>query len=236
MSPGLTQYTVDDIFPPSFQSYSLGSGNQYVQINMSEGVYTDSSGTGALTSDDFNLVVDYGNQNGAELISIDYLSDISGGELSGGEDAILVNLSIIGSTNGTEKVRVHAVSGEIFDGSGNSMSPNESTTEFNLWAAPVFNENSILNDDNSYVTLFFDNGPVFTNASNSLSIITQDFIVQLTNSDGVISEIMPLYLLIVDENDIPIILPAAGADIVRLGIYLDSVSYTHLTLPTILLV
>ncbi|MEC7849202.1 MAG: T9SS type A sorting domain-containing protein, partial [Candidatus Neomarinimicrobiota bacterium] len=105
--------------------------------------------------------------------------------------------------------------------SGNSMSPNESTTEFNLWAAPVFNENSILNDDNSYVTLFFDNGPVFTNASNSLSIITQDFMVQLTNSDGVISEIMPLYLLIVDENDIPIILPAAGADIVRLGIYLD---------------
>ena len=221
VSPGLTQYTVDDIFPPSFQSYSLGSGNQYVQINMSEGVYTDSSGTGALTSDDLNLWRDYGNQNGAELISIDYLSDINGGALSGGEDAILVNLDIIGSTNGTEQVMVHAVSGEIFDGSGNSMSPNESTTEFNLWAAPVFNENSILNDDNSYVTLFFDNGPVFTNASNSLSIITQDFMVQLTNSDGVISEIMPLYLLIVDENDIPIILPAAGADIVRLGIYLD---------------
>jgi len=221
VSPGLTQYTVDDIFPPSFQSYSLGSGNQYVQINMSEGVYTDSSGTGALIADDLNLWRDYGNQNGAQLISIDYLSDINGGALSGGEDAILVNLDIIGSTNGTEKLMVHAVSGEIFDGSGNSMSPNESTNEFNLWAAPVFNENSILNDDNSYVTLFFDNGPVFTNASNSLSIITQDFMVQLTNSDGVISEIMPLYLLIVDENDIPIILPAAGADIVRLGIYLD---------------
>ena len=220
VSPGLAQYTVDDIFPPSFGDNSLGSGNRYVEINMSEGVYTDSSGTGALISDDINLVVDYGNQNGAELISIDYLSDINGGALSGGEDAILVNLSIIGSTNGTEQVMVHAVSGEIFDGSGNSMSPNESTTEYTLSAAPVFSLNSSINSENRHVTLIFENGPVFTNEGNSLSIITQDFMVQLTNSDGVISEIMPLYLLIVDENDIPI-LPATGADIVRLGIYLD---------------
>jgi len=221
VSPGLAQYTVNDVNPPSFGDNSLGSGNRYVQINMSEGVYTDSSGTGALTSDDFNLVVDYGNQNGAELISIDYLSDISGGELSGGEDAILVNLSIIGSTNGTEKVRVHAVSGEIFDGSGNSMSPNESTTEYTLSAAPVFSLNSSVDSENRHVTLIFENGPVFTNEGNSLSIITQDFIVQLTNSDGVISEIVPAYLLIVDENDIPILPVPTGADIVRLGIYLD---------------
>jgi len=132
-----------------------------------------------------------------------------------------VNLSIIGSTNGTEQVMVHAVSGEIFDGSGNSMSANESTTEYTLYAAPVFSLNSSLNPENSYVTLIFENGPVFTNESNSLSIITQDFMVQLTNSDGVISEIMPLYLLIVDENGIPILPVPAGADIVRLGIYLD---------------
>ena len=64
VSPGLAQYTVDDIFPPSFGDNSLGSGNRYVEINMSEGVYTDSSGSGALTADDLNLEVDYGNQNG----------------------------------------------------------------------------------------------------------------------------------------------------------------------------
>ena len=111
VSPGLAQYTVDDISPPSFDSYSLGAGNQYVRINMSEGVYTDSSGSGALTVDDLNLEVDYGNQNGADLIEIDYLSDIYGGVLSGGDQQILVNLNIVGSTNGTEKVMVHAVSG-----------------------------------------------------------------------------------------------------------------------------
>ena len=72
VSPGLAQYTVDDISPPSFDSYSLGAGNQYVRINMSEGVYTDSSGSGALTVDDLNLEVDYGNQNGADLIEIDF--------------------------------------------------------------------------------------------------------------------------------------------------------------------
>ena len=221
VSPGFAQYAVDDVNPPSFDSDILGSGNRYVRINMSEGVYTDSGGVGALTAADFNLVIDYGNQNGAESISIDYLSDISGGELSGGEDAILVNLSIIGSPNGTEQVMVHAVSGEIFDGAGNSMSANESTTEYTLSAPPVFSLNSSINSENSYVTLIFENGPVFTNEGNSLSIITQDFMVQLTNSDGVISEIMPLYLLIVDENGIPILPNPVGANIVRLGIYLD---------------
>ena len=116
---------------------------------------------------------------------------------------------------------VHAVSGEIFDGSGNSMSPNESTTEYTLSAAPVFSLNSSIDSENRHVTVIFENGPVFTNEGNSLSIITQDFIVQLTNSDGVISEIVPAYLLIVDENDIPILPVPTGADIVRLGIYLD---------------
>ena len=189
VSPGLAQYTVDDISPPSFDSYSLGAGNQYVRINMSEGVYTDSSGSGALTVDDLNLEVDYGNQNGADLIEIDYLSDIYGGVLSGGDQQILVNLNIVGSTNGTEKVMVHAVSGEIFDGSGNSMSANESTNEYNLSAAPVFDTRSILSTDNSYAKLIFDNGPVFTNAALNQPVKKQDFIAELTKFGGEIIEI-----------------------------------------------
>ena len=189
VSPGLAQYTVDDISPPSFDSYSLGAGNEYVRINMSEGVYTDSSGSGALTVDDLNLVVDYGNQNGADLIGIDYLSDIYGGVLSGGDQQILVNLNIVGSTNGTEKVMVHAVSGEIFDGSGNSMSANESTNEYNLSAAPVFDTRSILSTDNSYAKLIFDNGPVFTNAALNQPVKKQDFIAELAQFGGEIIEI-----------------------------------------------
>ena len=43
------------------------------------------------------------DRNGADLIGIDYLSDIYGGVLSGGDQQILVNLDIVGSTNGQRR-------------------------------------------------------------------------------------------------------------------------------------
>ena len=211
------EYVVADITPPSFQSDTLGYGNDYVRIETSEGIYTDPSATGAVNVDDFNLVVDYGDEAGAESISIESIADQFGGIPAGGDTLLRLNLSIIGAPNGTEKVSVQAVPNQIYDLGGNVLSANEATSEYYLSPAPVFSQNSSLSQDNRYFRLIFENGPVFTNEDTSLSIITQDFMVQLTNSEGDISEIIPLY--IVDENNNW--LGTAGADTIKLDVNLD---------------
>jgi len=211
------EYVVADITPPTFQNDTLGYGNDYVRIELSEGIYTESSATGAVNVDDFNLVVDYGDEAGAEAISIESIADESGGIPVGGETILRLNLSIIGPPNGTEMVSVQAVPNQIYDLGGNVLSANEATSEYYLSPAPVFSQSSSLNPDNSYVKLIFKNGPVYTNEDTSLGLITDDFLVELTNSEGITSSIIPLYILDTDFNSFGI----SGADSANLDINLN---------------
>ena len=213
----LIEYVVADITPPNFENDTLGYGNDYVRIEMSEGIYTDPDAAGAVTVDDFELVVDYGDLTGAEYISIESIADTSGGSLIGGETVLRLNLNIVGPPNGTEKISVQVVPNEIYDSGGNVMSTNEESREFYLSPAPIFSQDSNLSPDNGFIKLIFENGPVFTNEDTSLGIITQDFMVQLTYSNGNITEITPLY--IIDENFN--LLGTSGADSARLDINLD---------------
>ena len=217
---------VNDITPPEFDEEQvddpLGRGNDYITIIISEPIYTDSSATGAVNVDDFNLDVDYGDEDirTVESISIESISDESGGILVGGETILRLKLSTIGPPNGTENVSVQAAPNQIYDLGGNAMSAYEASGPFDLSPAPLFSQNSELSpEDNSYIRLVFENGPVFHNENNSLSILPQDFMVQLTNSDGDISEIVPTYIYIVDENDNVSL--ATGAHFVKVRIELD---------------
>jgi len=214
------EYFVTDVTPPSFESDELGRGNDYVKIIMSEGVYTDANMAGGLNMDDFSLFI-VENEAGAESISIESITDESGGILQGGQNIIRINLSIIGTTNGSEKIIVRPALNQIYDALGNVMSANESTSELTLEPAPVFSSNSGINLENSFIHLIFENGPVFANEANGDAIEIHDFIVQLTNSDGVISEIIPYLFSIVDEAGSPILPLPVEANFVKLGINLD---------------
>ena len=202
------EYIVADITPPGFDEVQvddpLSRGNDHITIIISEPIYTDPSATGAVNVDDFNLVVDYDAEAGAGSISIESIADESGGIPIGGETILRLNLSIIGSPNGMENVSVKAALNQIYDLGGNAMSANEALGPFDLYPAPLFSQDSILSEDNSYIRLVFENGPVYHSEDTSLSIRPQDFMVQLTNSDGDISEIEPTYISIVDENDVPV--------------------------------
>ena len=73
------EYEVADVSPPSFIEDSFGRGNDYVLIQMSENVFSNSVATEPLTVQDFNLEVDYGDLNGAQSIYLESVADTSGG-------------------------------------------------------------------------------------------------------------------------------------------------------------
>ena len=211
------EYQVADVSPPSFVEDSIGRGNDYVMIQMSENVFSNSEATEPLTVQDFNLVVDYGDLNGAQSIYIESIADTSGGNPTVGETIFRLNLKVVGSANGTESILVKPTPNEIYDAGGNIMSATQVTSQFYLLSAPIFNQNSSLSSDNGFFRLIFENGPVFSNELSSSGLVVQDFKVLLTSNNGGISEVSPLYVVDVNNNW----LGNSGADTVKLDVNLD---------------
>ena len=211
------EYEVADVSPPSFIEDSFGRGNDYVLIQMSENVFSNSEATEPLTVQDFNLEVDYGDLNGAQSIYLESVADTSGGNPAIGETIFRLNLKVVGSANGTESILVRPIPNEIYDAGGNIMSATEVTEQFYLLPSPIFGQNSSLSPDNGFFRLIFDNGPVFSNELSSSGLVVQDFKVLLTSNNDEISVVLPLYIVDEDNNW----LDDSGADIVKLDVNLD---------------
>ena len=211
------EYEVADVSPPSFIEDSFGRGNDYVLIQMSENVFSNSVATEPLTVQDFNLEVDYGDLNGAQSIYLESVADTSGGNPAIGETIFRLNLKVVGSANGTESILVRPTPNEIYDAGGNIMSATEVTEQFYLLPSPIFGQNSSLSSDNGFFRLIFENGPVFSNELSNSGLVIQDFKVLLTSNDDTISEVFPLY--VVDENNN--LLDNEGADTIKLDVSLD---------------
>ena len=211
------EYEVADVSPPSFIADSFGRGNDYVLIQMSENVFSNSEATEPLSIEDFTLEVDYGDLNGAQSIYIESIADTSGGNPIIGETIFRLNLKVVGSANGTENILIRPTPNEIYDAGGNIMSATEVTEQFYLLPSPIFGQNSSLSPDNGFFRLIFENGPVFSNELSNSGLVIQDFKVLLTSNDDIISEVFPIY--VVDENNN--LLDNEGADTIKLDVSLD---------------
>ena len=177
-------YDIADVSPPSFSEYSFGRGNDFILLTTSEGVYSDPDATQPVTSEDFELVVDYGDSTGSELITLESIADTSGGIPIAGETIFRLNLKVFGSANGTESVKINPIPNEVYDAGGNIMSSSETTDEYYLLPSPTFDLNSSLSSDNGYFRLIFDDGPVFSDEASTSGLGVQDFKVLLTNLNG----------------------------------------------------
>ena len=143
-------YNVADVSPPSFSEYSFGRGNDYILLETSEGIYSDPDATMPVTAQDFELVVDFGDLNGASSITLESIADTSGRIPTAGEKPFRMNLNVVGSANGTESVIVNPLPNEVYDAGGNLMSASEATDQYFLLPSPTFNINSDLSSDNGY--------------------------------------------------------------------------------------
>jgi len=120
-----------DRTPPTILGHTLAAGNAYVDVQMSEGVYTTASG-GPLVLGDVALVF---LQNGGHATgcAVTSLSRNDNSALSGGESIIRMHLSITGIPNGLETIEVRPASGNaIFDRAGNPMAGSETTGAITL--------------------------------------------------------------------------------------------------------
>jgi hypothetical protein len=120
-----------DTTAPQIVSAVLASNNAYIDVNFSEGVYTDVSRNPPVVAD-FTLTF---AQNGgtATACTISSIVTTAGGSLGGGESTIRFNLTITGTVNGAETITIKPASGAaIYDYAGNVMVGTETTGAITL--------------------------------------------------------------------------------------------------------
>ncbi|WP_165921124.1 S-layer homology domain-containing protein [Paenibacillus albiflavus] len=141
---GNTSGVFIDTTAPTIIGHILGNGNAYIDVMFSEGIFTTSNGSGALTSSDLRL--NFTRNNGsASSVSIHSLKKTDGGDLTGGETTIRVMLDITGIPNGNETIEVVPVDGaSIFDLAGNAVESSQSSGTVTLldMCAPVISPTS----------------------------------------------------------------------------------------------
>jgi hypothetical protein len=167
-------YVDDDPNPPTITSADLAADNSYVDIEFSEDSFTNSNGTGALVSGDFNM--NYSANGGATLQSWGVTS-ISTLE-------VRVNLSYNSLPTGVETVRVTAKSNQVFDWIGNPMSSGESTATFTLTdQRPPTISDAVLAGNNSHVDVTFSED-VYANANGTGWLQDSDVSVSFSANGG----------------------------------------------------
>ena len=85
-------YSVKDITPPTVESSTLAIANAYIIFRISEGIFTNDDGTGAVQPQDFSVIF---NMNGGNASSMTVVSvtDENGLILVGGETIVRLGIS-----------------------------------------------------------------------------------------------------------------------------------------------
>ncbi|MBN8524507.1 MAG: hypothetical protein J0M02_04115 [Planctomycetes bacterium] len=127
-SLGANRDIVVDVVAPAFEGAAIASDNSYIQIAMSEGLYTSvkaalaTGSTGGLVPADFQLVF---TQNGGTALAptITAVTDSDGAPTVGGESKVRIHLALSGLPTGAEQIAVVPASASaVFDRCGNALS------------------------------------------------------------------------------------------------------------------
>ncbi|MEP2024246.1 Ig-like domain-containing protein, partial [Reichenbachiella sp.] len=147
--------TAVDANSPTISSYSLSSGNAYVDVTFSEGIYDD---TGAAASDVSDWDINF-TQNGgtATNVTLNDITNNSDAALSGGESVIRFVLGVSGAPDGNEFISIIPNSGsDVADGGPNLMNAAQTTGNITLNAVtPVTFSNVSVDQGNTYVDITF---------------------------------------------------------------------------------
>jgi len=126
-------FIVRDVTAATVTSDSLEQANQYIFLTISEGVYTNASGTGGLNTNDFEISsFTPGNATSANITSI--ASEL-GAILNGGETEVRLTLQFDNDPGGTESLTIRPKANEVFDDFGNPMDVNVNAITFTLYDA-----------------------------------------------------------------------------------------------------
>ncbi len=176
--------TLNDQLPPTIDNGAVAADNAHVDVTMSEAVFANNDGTGALVPADFTLVF---AQNGgsATAATIDSLTDDNGDPLAGGETVIRVVLDITGLPDGNETVTITpAGANTIFDAVGNAMAAGQTTGALALNdQSPATIDNGAVAADNAHVDVTMNEG-VFANNDGTGALVPADFTLVFAQNGG----------------------------------------------------
>lgn len=180
-----------DATAPTIVSALMASNNAYIDVNISEGVYTNSNGTGALTTADLTrtFTQNSGTATNAVILSVkknDSAIEASASALTGGESVIRVFLTVTGSASGVEFISITPASGAaIYDVSGNAMLAAQTTGNLTLNAvdttAPSISS-AQMGSNNAYIDVVFSEG-IYTNVGLS-PVVSADFTFNFSQNAG----------------------------------------------------
>ena len=123
-------YSVKDITPPTVESSTLAIANAYIIFRISEGIFTNDDGTGAVQPQDFSVIF---NMNGGNASSMTVVSvtDENGLILVGGETIVRLGISFDSQPAGVETATV--TPNGIYDQGGNVLDPSVSGQSFEFF-------------------------------------------------------------------------------------------------------
>ena len=167
-------YTV----PPFITGFTLEESNNYVDITINESTYSSETpwdNATPLDQGDFTISNIQLNGGNAGSIAINGISNTNGEALQGGELTVRLNLNIQNQPSGVETFEIKPVnSTSIYDGGASAMIDTSSSGVITLNGAGVMILESILEDDNSYITITF-NDTVYSNQAANQPLNPTDF-------------------------------------------------------------
>ncbi|MCX7747609.1 MAG: S-layer homology domain-containing protein [Clostridia bacterium] len=138
-----------DTTSPTISSGTLASGNAYLDLVLSEGVYGAVDGTTPLTAAKLALTFTRsgGSATNVAISSVkrnDNAAEGSASALTGGETTIRVFLTVTGTPNGVESIEIKpANAASIYDKAGNATLIAQTTGGKNLISQVVVNPNPV---------------------------------------------------------------------------------------------
>ena len=196
---------LNDKVAPGISTASIDASNNYIDITLSEGIYSDINSSSPLVNNDLSLTFRQNNGN-ASSVSINSLkkndntAQGSASALSGGESVIRVFLNIVGTPSGVETISISPVDGSsVYDKVGNVMLSSQSTGVKNLkdQLLPLINS-TFLAADNSTIAVTMSE-PVFNTNSGSGALEVSDFIFSISGGTASLSSTTPSSISIDDD-------------------------------------
>ena len=188
-NPNNFQINVAYTVPPFITGYTLDSLNSYVEITINENTYSSATPWSSATAlQQENFIISDFQQNGGtapepEINGI--WGDTTGVPLVGGELTIRLSLEeLVPPSSGVETFQIKPVnSTSIYDGGGTPMEDTTTTGIITLNGDPVTIVTAILADDNSYVTITF-NDTVYSDQATTVPLNIDDFDVSNFQANG----------------------------------------------------
>ena len=174
---GNFRITIEYSQAPFISSTQLHEDNNWIDLTFNEftyGYYQPWSQQNPLEQSDFSINF---NQNGGNVdsVTINGISTPGDSSLEGGEQIVRLSLNIFNPpASGIETIEIGAANdSSIFDGGGASMA-DTSTTGIIILNGGVSIINSILEEDNSFITIVFSD-TIFSDQDTTLPVNINDF-------------------------------------------------------------